>query len=215
MIEGSIDKVHYHGGPGRLTFYNDSGRQLPSQYRYDEYMLRHENTIELDKKTKTHIVSARHEDMMQIDTLAREFNYLWLIPNAIPVYAFPVFATVDVLTSAIYSFPDQQVTLGSPAIAGLPDPVPLLQRDVEPNNDNIQLTGYLGLLMPLEPGPSGVPAFGGYAGYNVGHGLWATVGYSYGAHLQQRVGMLQRNYRTSVHSTELGSTISLLTSRTS
>ena len=204
MIEGSIDKVRYHGGPGRLAFYTDSGSQLASSYRYDDFLRRHENTIELDKKAPVHIIIARHDDLMQVDTLRREFNYLWLIPNAVPVYAFPVFAMVDILTSSIYSFPDQKVTLHSKTIAGLVDPKPILELAVEPDNDNVMLSGYIGILMPVEAQPSGLPSFGGYFGYHLGHRVWGTGGYAFGAQLLQRIGMLQRRYRTNVHSVEIG-----------
>jgi hypothetical protein len=203
VLDGTTARVTYEGGNGPLVFYDQIGNQIPSEYEF--YDLIHYNYIELSKKHHQHVITARQGNRMQRDTLRREFGYGWLIPNALLIYTFPVFTAVDLITSAIYSFPSQRVHLSEVdstlhPIEEIKAVIPITE--VKPDNRNVQVSLHTGLLSPAHA-VSDVPAvFGIHGGYKFYDGLWATLGYTYGMNLEQKLGTTARSYSALVHTTE-------------
>jgi hypothetical protein len=205
VIEGPMDRVRYEGGPGALAFYNAEGKQIPSDHEFDDGEGLHFNFIELDKGQSEHVITARHGDLMQRDTLRRKFGYGWLVPNALLIYSFPVFTGIDLLTSSIYSFPPPRLRLAISDSIGLPAPVPLTIVDAETQRraaQRIMLGLHSGMLTPASDNVGLPPAYGIVGGYHHGDELWTTLGYNYSSKLEQQLGYAQRAYDTEVHSVE-------------
>jgi hypothetical protein len=205
IIEGSTDRVRYDGGPGRLAFYDRDGKQIPSEYEYDEIYRIHLNYIELDKRVPEHVITARSGNMIQQDTLRRRFSYGWLIPDALLIYPFPAFAGVDILTGSIYSFTPRRSHLAVKDSIDLPEPVIMsLQSVVDRRleSQKIMLAAHTGVMTPFQGSQQLPPSYGASVGYNLGKQLWSTVGYNYSTDLEQHIGQLGRAYATTVHNVE-------------
>jgi hypothetical protein len=146
VIEGTTDKIRYDGGPGALAFYDDQGKQIPSEHGYDEREDLHYNFIELDKQQEQHVITARFGKMMQQDTLQRKYSYGWLIPNALLIYPFPVFTGIDLLSSSAYSFTAPRLHLSPRDTITLPDPVLVtLKSAAEDRYEKQKVTGLAAL----------------------------------------------------------------------
>jgi hypothetical protein len=207
VIEGQFERVRYDGGPGELTFYDSSGTQIPSDHEFEPEEKLHFNFIELDKRRSEHIITARHGDLLQRDTLHRRFVYSWLVPDALIIYVSPIFAGIDVLSSSIYSFPAPRVNLTKGDIGFLPAPLSMtLEAEAEKRYraQKLLLNLHTGLLMPSFESPSTPPAYGIAGSYRVADDIWTGLGYSYAFDYEQVLGYARRSYKVEAHSIEAG-----------
>lgn len=216
FLDSPRDVVEYTGGPGRLHFYDRSGKQLPSYHEVDDDSI-HRNFISLDKQ-EDKVVVARFGRLFQVDTLLRNWSVPLIASDLIllgglfayrPTTSNAVLTiggiALDFLTSSYLKFEDVDVQLSEYDSTELPvaSNIPLTWYE-EWSRARFRFSAHLGFLSPVHQVPLIFTSGGVGIGVRLDGGLWTNIAFSSGGMLQQELGPERKVYATTATNWEAG-----------